>query len=171
MNRPQSSFLGVDLGGGRGKTTALAELRATPDGVEVLEVATRAVKLPWTDDTLLERLLVATGAVIAIDAPLTRPACTRCERPVCPGMEACADPAVVWLRTEGRSLVRKVAEAASGDRVRTVHQGAQVRLAPYAHRTTEVELTYGRGLLPLSTLGAANGGIAARTPIRGARVR
>lgn len=162
MNRPQSSFIGVDLGGGRGKTTALAELRATPDGVEVLEVATRSIKQPWTDDTLLERLLGATEAVIAIDAPLTRPACTRCERPVCPGVEACADPAVVWLRTEGRSLVRQVAEAASGDRVRTIQQGAQVRLAPYAHRATEVQVTYGRGLLPVSTLGASNGGIAAR---------
>ncbi len=129
----------------------------------MVEVATRATRQPWTDDTLLERLLVATDAVIAIDAPLTRPACTRCERPVCPGIEACVDPAVVWLRTEGRSLVRKVAEVASGDRVRTVqHGGAQVRLAPYAHRATEIELTYGRGLLPVSTLGASNGGIAAR---------
>ncbi len=162
MKRPHTSFVGVDLGGGRGKTTALAELRTTPDGVEVIEVATRSVKQVWTDETLLERLLAAPNAVIAIDAPLTRPACSRCELPVCPGMESCVDPAVVWLRDEGRSLVRKVAEMASGDRVRTVHQGAQVRLAPYAHRATEVQLTYGRGLLPVSSLGTSNSGIAAR---------
>jgi hypothetical protein len=77
-------------------------------------------------------------------------------------MEACTDPAVVWLRTEGRSLLRKVAVSVSGDRPRTVQQVAQARLAPYAHRATEVELTYGRGLLPVSSLGTANGGIAAR---------
>src|SRR5689334_5162918 len=49
-------FIGVDLGGGRGKTTAVAELRAVPDGVEVVEVATRASSQPWTDETLVHRL-------------------------------------------------------------------------------------------------------------------
>ncbi len=127
-----------------------------------MEVASRAGKVPWTDDTLVERLIGAPDALIAIDAPLTRPACGRCVRPVCPGTEACEDPAVVWLRTEGRSLVRRVAEAAAGDRVRTVSHGAQVQLAPYAHRATEVEVTYGRGLVPISTLGASNHTIAAR---------
>lgn len=162
MTRPDSRFIGVDLGGGRGKTTALAELRATPTGVEVLEVASRANKHPWTDETLVQRLIEAPDAAIAIDAPLTRPACGRCERPVCPGVEACEEPAVVWLRTEGRSLVRRVAEAAAGDRVRTINQGAQVTLAPYAHRATEVEVVYGRGLLPIQALGASNHAIAAR---------
>ena len=79
-------------------------------GAEVVEVATRSMKHPWTDDTLVERLAGTydpTDTVIAIDAPLTRPACSRCERPVCPGMEACAEPAVIWLRTEGRALVRQ----------------------------------------------------------------
>jgi len=162
VERPNRSFIGVDLGGGRGKTTAVAELRATPDGVEVLEVASRAQKQPWTDETLVQRLIAATESVIAIDAPLTRPACGRCERPVCPGMESCEEPAVIWLRTEGRSLIRKVAEAASGDRARTISQGAQVQLAPYAHRATEVDVVYRRGLLPISTLGAANHAIGAR---------
>ncbi len=164
MKRPFTTFLGVDLGGGRGKTTAVAELRATADGVEVCEVATRSDKLAWTDETLIHRLADGhvEATVVAIDAPLTRPACNRCERPVCPGMEACVDPAVVWLRTEGRSLVRKVAASVSGDRPRVLQHVAQARLAPYAHRGTEVSLTYGRGLLPVSSLGAGNGGIAAR---------
>ncbi len=162
MERPSIRFIGVDLGGGRGKTTAVAELRATPDGVEVLEVASRANKQPWTDETLIQRLSEATDAAIAIDAPLTRPACGRCERPVCPGMEACEEPAVVWLRTEGRALVRKVAEAVSGDRMRTIKQVAQVQLAPYAHRATEVDVVYRRGLLPIQTLGSSNHAIAAR---------
>jgi predicted nuclease with RNAse H fold len=172
VQRAFSKFVGVDLGGGRGKTTALAEVRSGATGAEVVEVATRSGRLPWTDDTLLARL----GApdperVIAIDAPLTQTACARCERPVCPGMEACADPAVVWLRTTGRALVQKVAAEAL-DAVGTASKSIvtrggggprpQARLVPYAHRATEVVMTYQRGLLPLSALGASNGTIAAR---------
>jgi len=54
---------------------------------QVVEVATRAGRLPWTDDTLTERLMAAAAAdtVVAVDAPLTQAACSRCERPVCPG--------------------------------------------------------------------------------------
>ena len=170
LRRSFTRFIGVDLGGARGKTTALAELRSGPHGAEVIEVATRQVgragfdvKQPWTDETLVQRLAVAaTDTVIAIDAPLTQSACNRCERPVCPGMESCADPAVVWLRTEGRALVRTVAaESVNGSTPRLAHS-AQARLAPYTHRATEVVMTYGRGLLPVSSLGGANGGIAAR---------
>jgi len=82
-------------------------------------------------------------------------------------MEACADPAVVWLRTEGRALVRNVAAETAGVS-RTAGRGpqpsfpAQARLAPYSHRATDVIMTYERGLLPLASLGAANGTIAAR---------
>ncbi len=163
MQRTYTRFIGVDLGGGRGKTTAVAEIRSASGGAEVIEVATRAQRQPWTDDTLLGRLAEgsANERVIAVDAPLTQSACARCERPVCPGMEACADPTVVWLRTTGRALVRKVA-------AETVNAGArpqltaQVRLAPYTHRATDVVMTYERGLLPLSSLGATNGQIAAR---------
>ncbi|MBA3820968.1 MAG: DUF429 domain-containing protein [Deltaproteobacteria bacterium] len=162
MKRSFTRFIGVDLGGGRGKTTALAELRMGPCGAEVIEVATRATRQPWTDETLVQRLGVPDPAmVIAIDAPLTQPACNRCEVPVCPGMEACADPAVIWLRTEGRALVRRASTIAVGGGARPV-ETAQARLAPYAHRATDVVMTYQRGLLPLATLGASNGTIAAR---------
>jgi hypothetical protein len=131
-------------------------------GAEVVEVATRAQKLPWTDDTLVQRLAVTDPeVVIAIDAPLTGTACNRCERPVCPGMEACEDPAVVWLRTTGRALVQKVAAETINAGPRVQHT-AQARLAPYMHRATDVVMTYQRGLLPLSSLGATNGAIAAR---------
>jgi hypothetical protein len=163
LKRAFSRFIGVDLGGGRGKTTAVAEVRSSGSGAQVVEVATRSGKLPWTDDTLLGRLMGTspTDAVIAIDAPLTQSACGRCERPVCPGMEACADPAVIWLRTEGRSLVRKVAVETVGGGSRPTFT-AQVRLAPYAHRATEIVMTYERGLLPLSAIGHTSGAIAAR---------
>jgi predicted nuclease with RNAse H fold len=169
VKRPYTRFIGVDLGGGRGKTTAVAEIRSAesgPETAEVIEVATRATKQPWTDDTLVARLVAAPteATVIAIDAPLTQASCSRCERPVCPGMEACPEPAVVWLRTEGRALVRRPSSmaVASGAGPSRASHAAQARLAPYAHRATDVVLTYGRGLLPVSALGAANGAISAR---------
>ena len=167
MKRSFIRFVGVDLGGGRGKTTAVAELRSTATGVEVLEVATRSGKQLWTDDTLVQRLASAASddTAIGVDAPLTQSACNRCERPVCPGMEGCADPAVIWLRTEGRSLIRGVGAERARSNGRLVHvetSSPQARLAPYVHRATDVVMTYGRGLLPLSALGAANGGITAR---------
>lgn len=147
-------------------------------GAEVIEVATRAGKLPWTDDTLIGRLAIPDPErVIAIDAPLTVPACGRCVVPVCPGTEACVDPAVVWLRTTGRALVQNVAaepveatgptgSTAKGSPLiargpRTQHT-SQPRLAPYSHRATDLITSYQRGLTPLSSLGAANSTITAR---------
>jgi predicted nuclease with RNAse H fold len=169
VKRSFTRFIGVDLGGGRGKTTAVAEIRAGtgPNPMaEVMEVATRSGRSPWTDDTLIERLVPAAAhdTVIAIDAPLTQTACARCVRPSCPGMEACEDVAVAWLRTEGRALVRRVGEATGGggSTISRPTLTAQARLAPYTHRATDVVMTYERGLLPLSTLGTATSGIAAR---------
>ncbi|HEY0194402.1 MAG TPA: DUF429 domain-containing protein [Kofleriaceae bacterium] len=175
MQRAFTRFIGVDLGGARGKTTAIAEIRAVRAGqnaAQVIEVATRAHRRTpmeaggqaWTDDTLIERLAAAAGpdTVIAIDAPLTQAACGRCTLAVCPGMEACADPAVIWLRTEGRALVRKVAaETVGGGGPRPAFT-AQLRVAPYAHRATDIVMTYERGLLPLSAIGHTNGAIASR---------
>ena len=166
MARAFSSFVGVDLGGGRGKTTAVAQLRsaANGSGVEVVEVATRARGHAWTDDTLAEHFAVATpGRVIAIDAPLAPPACARCTLPACPGMEACVDPSVVWLRTEGRASMASAQLATGSGRTATTRERAvQARLAPYAHRATDVVMVYERGLLPPSSLGSGHGAIAAR---------
>ena len=69
MQRSASRFIGIDLGGGRGKTTALAELRSGANGAEVIEVATRSStgKSPWTDDTLIARLELNPDRIIAID--------------------------------------------------------------------------------------------------------
>jgi hypothetical protein len=135
-------------------------------GAEVVEVATRAGRQPWTDDTLMGRLgeRFDPNVVIAIDAPLTQTACGRCERPVCPGMEACADPAVVWLRTTGRQMIQKMAQQTVNAGPRDAYRSPppQARLAPYAHRATEVVMSYERGLLPVAALGATNGAIAAR---------
>ena len=163
VQRSFTRFIGIDLGGGRGKTTAVAEIRSgKAGGAEVMEVATRSAKQPWTDDTLVGRLAADPTVAIAIDAPLTEPACGRCDRPICPGMEACEEPAVVWLRTTGRALVRNVVAESVGGTGPRPHLTAQARLAPYAHRATEVVMTYERGFLPLSSLGASTGAIAAR---------
>jgi hypothetical protein len=163
VQRAFSRFIGVDLGGGRGKTTAVAEVRIAANGTaEVIEVATRSGKLPWTDDTLIGRLAMPDpDRVIAVDAPLTQTACGRCKVEVCPGTEACVDPAVIWLRTVGRNLMQKVAVETVGGATRT-EQPPQARLVPYAHRATDVVMTYQRGLLPLSNLGTANSMITAR---------
>lgn len=128
----------------------------------------RATGQPWTDEVMLQRLAEGgPDTVVAIDAPLTPPACSRCVLPACPGMMACVDPAVEWLRTEGRALVRVAARAAAGTSSAGATEtfglaGTSARLAPYLHRATDVAITYGRGLLPLSALGASNGTIAAR---------
>jgi hypothetical protein len=173
VQRPFQRFVGVDLGGARGKTTAVAHLAARPDGtVWVEDVATRADAgkgEAWRDETLGEHLagLAAERAVIAIDAPLTAPACGRCVRPACPGAEVCEDPAVVWLRTEGRALASEAemeAEALGrrGHVARFTSIRPRARLVPYAHRATEVVACFDHELLPPTQLGTAVGPIAAR---------
>jgi hypothetical protein len=176
VHRPFQRFVGVDLGGARGKTTAVAHLSSRPDGtVWVEDVATRArggEGLAWQDETLADHLTSlgqASGeVVIAIDAPLTQPACGRCVVPACPGVAACVDPAVVWLRSEGRSLAHDAGEdvaEADGAGSRFVSRAParpRARLLPYAHRATEVVTCFDRELLPATVLGTAVGPIAAR---------
>ena len=95
------NFIGIDLGGARGKSTALAKLVRTGHGASVESVLMRAPDgSPWTDDTLLEFFESHSSAstALAINAPLTSPACVRCSLPACPGYARCEDPATVWLR-------------------------------------------------------------------------
>lgn len=177
------TFVGIDLGGGRGKTTAVARLTRCDGAVSVEEVCVRhhpgdGTEEPWHDDALLAYLgrLRSSGhrVAVAINAPLTMPACVRCTEPVCPGQEVCEVPAVEWLRSAGAELV---AEAIASDRDRiaaaptttgfggssTVRRARTTsRLAPYAHRATEVVLHFDRGIIPRGTLGKGNGPIAAR---------
>lgn len=164
-----TTFVGIDLGGARGKTTAIAELRTTADGVAVHAATTRAPgATPWLDPALWDYLSgLGDGAVVAVNAPLTQPACARCTRPVCPGVEDCVEPAVVWMRTEGERLVAGETaseETANGARVTDVLPGkrARIRLQPYMHRATEIVLAYQRGLVPTTAVGTAVGPVAAR---------
>jgi predicted nuclease with RNAse H fold len=175
MQRPFRRFLGVDLGGGKGKTTAVARLEAAAEGVvEVVEVSTaRDGRDPWYDETLLDYVgLHAEGAALAVDAPLTLPACLRCREPICPGAAGCVDPAVVWFRTAGAELIAEAA-AADRDRIaavpRSTASAARERpprpkpaTTPYTQRATEVILHRRFGIIPRETLGQGMGPLTAR---------
>ena len=92
MQRPFTTFLGVDLGGGKGKNTAVARLTWRDDRLWVEEMLARHDGLPLYDGPLGRYLVAhAAGAVCAVDAPLSLPACLRCRRPECPGIDACDD--------------------------------------------------------------------------------
>jgi hypothetical protein len=171
------TFIGIDLGGARGKSTALAKLTRTDAGAQVDAVHGRCPgDRPWEDDALLEYLAAcdADSTAVGVNAPLTAPACVRCELSVCPGYAECVDPATHWLRDEGQKLLEQ-AVLADGDRIVAVPEGsgftsaeslvpaaARQRLPPYTHRCTEVVLHFSRGLLPREKLGQMSWAIAAR---------
>jgi predicted nuclease with RNAse H fold len=184
VHRDFQTFLGVDLGGGKGKNTALARLELSGDALEVVEVGTTHGGRVWYDETLLEYLgECSAGAVLAIDAPLTLPACVRCREPVCPGMVACHDPAIVWFRTTGADLVAQAVES-DRDRIAAVpasrgpgnglHKNGAIgpiradagarkpHTTPYTQRATEVVLHRRHGIVPRETLGQGMGPLTAR---------
>jgi predicted nuclease with RNAse H fold len=175
MERPFARFLGVDLGGGKGKTTAVARLELRPSGpLEVVEVDTARGREPWYDEILIDYLhMHAKDAAVAIDAPLTLTACTRCVLPVCPGVGACVDPAVVWMRTVGAQL--SVVQVDERDQIVAVGRNTTVGRAtpagppprkpvitPYTQRATEVVLHRVHGIMPRETLGQGMGPLTAR---------
>lgn len=179
----------MDLGGGKGKTTAVARLERTEDGnVEVVEVGTGRgagdAREAWYDENLIDYLRMhGKGAALAVDAPLTLTACVRCREAVCPGMQECADPAIVWFRTAGEQII---ADAAVPDRDRIAvipangksngaargrngagHDDAAAlrgkpNTTPYTQRATEVVLHRRHGIIPRETLGQGMGPLTAR---------
>lgn len=176
MARDLRTYIGIDLGGARGKSTALARLARSGDGVVALEVSTRDPSgAAWQDGPLYDYLAaLPAGSAIAVGAPLTAPACVRCRVQVCPGVSACVDPAVVWLRTEGVELAAR-ADQRDLDRIAAVPARGGAALAgmpptqqmrppalPYAHRCTEVAIHHERGLVPRDLVGQSAGPVAAR---------
>ncbi|HET6612657.1 MAG TPA: DUF429 domain-containing protein [Kofleriaceae bacterium] len=174
--RDFDTFVGIDLGGARGKTTAVARIRNDAGNAVVESVSARdGGGRPWRDEVLVELFgELGSRAAVAIDAPLTAPACVRCIEAVCPGQAVCAVPAVVWLRTQGAELV-SAARAHDRDRIAAVPAGAAVRArgfdeppahgappAPYTHRCTEVFLCHERGLMPREALGRGPSPVSAR---------
>jgi predicted nuclease with RNAse H fold len=174
MQRPFHTFVGVDLGGGKGRNTAVALLRAKDGALDILEVGTQAPdRAPWYDEALLEYIgkQAGPGTVVAIDAPLTLPACVRCREPVCPGMAACVDPTIVWFRTTGAELLAPAIEERNQIAVipngKTIPHGAppltrKPQATPYTQRATEVVLHRAQGVLPRETLGQGMGPLTAR---------
>lgn len=147
-------FLGVDLGGGKGKKTALAVLERRGSEVAVVSLLPRAGDVPLYDGPLIELLRAsAERALLCVDAPLTLPPCLRCQVAPCPGQEACVDPAVVQMRKIHGSTPLE----ASRD-----HRRGKPPLTPYTQRPTEVYLERCRGLIARETLGQGMGPLTAR---------
>lgn len=151
--RPFKRFLGIDLGGGKGKKTALAVLERRGGGVTVVDVAPRAGAAPLYDGALIAAMRGAGEDVVAcVDAPLTLPPCLRCHVPVCPGQETCVDPGVLEMRRLDGIHQEPTRDARRG----------KPALTPYTQRATEVYLHRRRGILPRETLGQGMGPLTAR---------
>jgi len=95
---------GVALGGGKTDKTAIAVMEFYPDQKRVflrsLRERVTARGEQTADDVLCEILNRDEKdlALIAIDAPLQLPKCIRCALPSCPGVEACREPEIKWMR-------------------------------------------------------------------------
>lgn len=162
-------FIGVDLGGGRGKTTAVARLEQTekPGGWRLVLADAKARygqrgtgaladeptggDVLFRDEVLADYLLRWTDAttVVAIDAPLVLPPCLRCPL-ACPGVSACVVDEVVWMREWAPRL-----------RARGRTDPGKPAVTPYTQRG--VELLFGGAGLPMrESMGQGTGPLAAR---------
>lgn len=153
MQRQFRTFIGVDLGGGKGKTTAVARLRVEARAghyeLAVEDCGGNGKAPPWYDERLLEYLLrYQAEAVVAMDAPLSLTACVRCTLPSCPTVSRCDVPTVKWFR----------------DRQEAAQAGAsgKPKYTPYTQRATEVVLHEDHGIMPRETLGQGMGPLTAR---------
>lgn len=151
--RPFKRFVGVDLGGGKGKKTAVATLELTDGGISVVELLPRSKSPPLYDSALINRLRAeGEDSVLCVDAPLTLPACLRCQVSVCPGQEQCEDDTVIEMRR---------LFGAPEEPGRDFRRG-KPPVTPYTQRVTEVYLHQRRGVLPRETLGQGMGPLTAR---------
>jgi hypothetical protein len=162
MRRAFKTFIGVDLGGGKGKTTAVCRLRVPerPSADAEIIVEDQGPGANFYDEQLIEYLLrFADNAVLAIDAPLNLPVCVRCTLSQCPGTAACDVPTVSWFRN--RDAHKQSSEAALGS-VPEGRSRAKPRYTPYTQRATEVLLHEDHGITPRETLGQGMGPLTAR---------
>lgn len=164
-------FIGIDLGGGRGKNTAVARLECSPRGdddaaprLAVVEAKVRhghrgtghgdddpGGAALFRDEVLTAYIdrWVDDETVVAINAPLTLPPCIRCTLP-CPGVARCDVPVVVWMRRWAPRLL---------DRPRS--DRSKPAVTPYTQRATELLLA-ATGIQPREALGQGTGPLAAR---------
>jgi hypothetical protein len=151
--------LGIDLGGGKGKTTALATLRSDGGSATVVDIAPRNGAPPFYDAALLETIRAyGEETLLCLDAPLTLPPCLRCTVAVCPGQAACVDPAVV----EMRALAAESAADPTATEVDRDTRRGKPAITPYTQRTTEIHLAVRLGIVPREGLGQGTGPLAAR---------
>lgn len=152
MDKPFTRFIGVDLGGGKGKKTALAVLDHARNGAVVTQLCPKTGEAPLYDAALVTALLDrAEGALVCVDAPLTLPPCIRCTEPVCPGQAACVDVEVVTMRA-----------LANSDAVgRRDHRRGKPAVTPYTQRAADLYLRR-RGVGSRETLGQGMGPLTAR---------
>lgn len=157
-------FLGISLGGGRGKTTAVCALVIDGGSRAHLQQARvrgdhrggghgRDEGGAYHDAALLAWIERHGGsdALLAIDAPLTLPPCLRCEL-VCPGADACTVPQVAWMREHAAALRRPSRSGRSADKP---------LVTPYTQRACEL-LLESATLQPRESLGQSTGPHAAR---------
>ena len=166
--RAFTRFIGVALGGGRGKTTAVARLeRVEGEGAPRVRLAEARLRHGHRgsgeetgqgsgDPLFRDEVLVAyvqrwtsDATAVAIDAPLTLPPCIRCPL-ACPGVQACTVPVVAWMRRHAPALHA----ARRSDR-------GKPAVTPYTQRAVDVLLTH-VGLSPRESLGQGMGPLAAR---------
>jgi len=151
-------FIGVDLGGGRGKKTALAVLERSDEGVTVTRLAPRAREVPLYDKALVAAIRdLGSTALVCVDAPLTLPPCLRCPEAVCPGQDACGDAEVIAMR----GLAAQALAARPPDPSCRDHRRGKPSITPYTQRATDIYLRT-RGLLARETLGQGMGPLTAR---------
>jgi len=152
-HKPYKRFIGIDLGGGKGKKTALAVLDRSKGGVTVAALHPRADEAPLYDTALIAAVRErAESATVCVDAPLTLPPCVRCDVACCPGQESCTDAEVVTLRR-----LLGLGPGCSG-----VGRRGKPAFTPYTQRATEAYLLRRRGILPREALGQGMGPLTAR---------
>ena len=150
--RDFTTFIGVDLGGGKGKNTAVACLERAADGVRVVHVSTRTDDGgPFHDRDLVAYARRRSDALLAVDAPLTLSLCVRCGLRTCPSLEQCEDPVARWFREVGDPMVREQARV-----------GRKPPTTAYTQRACEVLLHRRYGILPREALGQGMGPLTAR---------
>ena len=163
MQRKFVHVLGVDLGGGKGKKTALATLRVDGTTATVVDIAPRTGAAPFYDAALLDTIRAyGDETLLCIDAPLTLPPCLRCTVPVCPGQESCVDPSVVEMRALAAEASEARDEGGFGLRGNRDTRRGKPSITPYTQRTTEVYLACSGGIAAREGLGQGTGPLAAR---------
>jgi len=161
VQRKFNHVLGIDLGGGKGKKTALATLRVDGHSATVVDIAPRTGAVPFYDPTLLDTIRgYGDETLLCIDAPLTLPPCLRCAVPVCPGQDACVDPAVVEMRALAAEAIGR--DDGLGARGSRDSRRGKPSITPYTQRTTEVFLACSAGIAAREGLGQGTGPLAAR---------